>query len=147
MKPNYSDIRSRIPMDPIWFDEHGVPRYEPFAIEDRARAGAQEVALVRIVCQCCGMVFRVCMTWTGIPDGPRLSTLIPARLLEYKDPPNIECCPAGPTMMSVALHVEEFWEHSLNGSGARPGLPTWGRVSRFELDCRPAWADDLVEER
>lgn len=55
----YDDILSRIPEEPIWFDEHAVPRYCEFDPKRVANAYADEVALVEVTCQSCGRLFHV----------------------------------------------------------------------------------------
>jgi hypothetical protein len=133
MNTDYSDIRSRIPEPPNWFDEHAVPRYCPFAPSEASDIYAKEVVLLLVECQACEHEFRVCLSWSamdGVRDIPPLSAN-PAGL-EYHDPPNVECCAAGPTMNSVPIRVLEFW---------RKERFDWERVPAFEVESACRWAD------
>lgn len=60
MRGSYDDILSRIPDAPLWYDENGVPRFEPFAPHWKAEPLADEAALVEVVCQHCLRAFLVC---------------------------------------------------------------------------------------
>ena len=43
-------------------------------------------------------------------DVPRsLTTMADGGALHYGDPPNMGCCPAGPTMSSIPREVLEMW--------------------------------------
>ena len=102
MNHSYSDIRSRIAEAPIWFDEHAVPRYEPFAIDGLSNIYAIEACLVGIACQGCDARFLVAFSWSWMDydrDGPwsggpwhRWHTPAHVKDLHYGDPPNVECC-------------------------------------------------------
>lgn len=114
MNHHYNDIRSRIPEPPTWFDENAVPRYEPFAPVATADIYAKEAVLLEIACQNCGHRFHVCMAHDGALDQvlrkrPPLREQITAGSIHYGDPPNVECCPAGPTMNCEDLRVLEYW--------------------------------------
>ena len=140
MNHDYLDIRSRIPEQPAWWDEHGVPRYGAFT-PDAVASSALEIILLRVACQSCERPFDVCMKWSardrhhGIPS---LADRIPLGHVEYRDPPNVGCCPVGPTMCSVALRVLEFWRR-----GTCDGL-RWERVPALEIDVVPGWAKEGV---
>lgn len=142
MHRDYKDIRKRIPTPPLWFDEHAVPRYEPFAPAWIANIYAEECVLLRIHCQSCDAVFDVCLS-TSPMDKIRfqmtygnawvsLAAQAAQRELEYGDPPNVECCASGPVMSSVAIRVLEFWRR---GDG-------WQRVPELEIDQEAPWASD-----
>lgn len=118
MKAYYGDILSRIKETPLWFDEHGVPRYEPFRPDLVANIYAVEAALVRIHCQNCRYKFDVAFS-SAERDKELLTDLVVRMALSYGDPPNVRCCPSGPTMTSDAKRVLQFWT-SLERSGARP---------------------------
>lgn len=123
MKQHYHEILAALGL-PQWFDEHGVPRGIPFAPHEVANIYADQVLLVRIRCQNCGYPFRVAFSesWGGAtrerimrgeavgdPDSlPRLFDDVAD--VHYGDPPNIRCCPAGPTMNSEPVRVIEAWE-------------------------------------
>jgi len=134
MNHHYSDIRERIAEEPKWFDENAVPRYCEFAPNETADIYAYEVALVLIECQSCERKFRVAMSASlGRQNGPVLERpwLKPAEL-EYGDPPNVHCCPTGPTMNSVPIRVLEFWE-----CHRRPGR--WNRRADLEIEIVCEW--------
>lgn len=134
MKHSYDDITSRIEEKPAWWDEHGVPRYgefEPGAVPD---IYAREAVLFLVECQCCRREFHVCKTSrsrTPERDVPLLQAQIGKRWLEYGDPPNVGCCPAGATMNSVTRRVLQYWSRS-DGE--------WKRNPEFEVDdITPSW--------
>lgn len=104
----YSDIISRIPELPKWFDEHAVPRYEEFTPDQASNIYAIVAVLALIQCQSCKEKFKVCFTYNSYDD-LQLSKLIHHNNLFYGDPPNMECCPSGPTMSSDTLQVLEYW--------------------------------------
>jgi hypothetical protein len=123
MKANYHDILSRISEPPHWFDEEAVPRFIPFDPDQAANIYATEAVLLKIECQSCGRPFEVCMTNSGY--GQTLSEAVVAKSIHYGDPPNIECCHAGPTMNSEPIKVLQFW--------LRVGCD-WTRVPELEID-------------
>jgi hypothetical protein len=139
---HYADIRRLTDCPPIWFDEYAVPRYCAFAPDQTANIYAKEACLYEIACQSCGRRFIVCDTWSTVDEAlrgiPRLSEQIRAHdELSYGDPPNVECCPAGPTMTSEPVRVLEFWRREKS---------EWRRVAELEGDTiRPAFWDDDEE--
>lgn len=136
MNHHYKDIRNRIPEPPKWFDEQAVPRYDKFAPNQTADIYCDEVALVEIACQSCGTHFLVAISsqrtdyvlrlmerdeykslpskeaqnawFEGLSKSP-LADGIREKGIGYGDPPNVECCPSGPTMTSDAIRVCEYW--------------------------------------
>lgn len=141
MNHHYNDIRSRIAEPPRWYDENATPRYCAFSPDETANIYADEVAFFRIACQNCGCTFDVCMSWTTfqgvIQRVQRLSEQIEARAIHYGDPPNVSCCPAGPTMNSIPLRVLEFWRRA----PITPDGPDWERVPALEV-VLPDWAGE-----
>lgn len=133
MKRHYDDILSRIPEPPQWFDEGGVPRFVAFAPDEAANIYAKEVVLLLVECQACEREFKVCLSWSAMDHVRNIPPLSanPAGL-EYHDPPNVECCAAGPTMNSVPIRVLEFW---------RKERFDWERVPAFEVESACRWAD------
>lgn len=123
MKCKYTDILSRIDQEPIWFDEHGVPRYEPFTPRLVADIYAARVALVHIQCQNCKHPFKV--AFSARATNYRLPDRIRTKELCYGDPPNITCCPPGATMSSDSIRVLEYWDSEI-GNG-------WIRVPELEI--------------
>lgn len=132
----YRDILSRIAEPPVWFDEHAVPRFEPFTPRACADIYAEEVVLMAIECQACKREFLVCMShgMTERAEGrASLAQQIKDRHIHYGDPPNVECCAPGPTMNSVPRRVVEFWRS--------PDFE-WEREPELEVDVLPEWASD-----
>lgn len=117
MNHHYEDIRSRISEEPRWWDEHAVPRYCDFKPTEVADIHADEAVLIVIACQSCGHRFKVALTssrWSRLDlttkrSRPKLSEY-PVGEVGWGDPPNIDCCGAGPTMTSDTVGVLEFWE-------------------------------------
>lgn len=71
MKGRYDDIVSRVADPILWYDEHGVPRYVPFASLRKADIPANEAALVEVVCQRCLRGVLVCCSGVQRRDGSR----------------------------------------------------------------------------
>lgn len=147
----YADIRSRISEPPAWFDENGVPRYGPFEVSCLADIYADEAALVLIRCQGCQTPFNVAFSrHTATEDyrakvagvAPRsLADRIIDGSLHYGDPPNIGCCPAGPTMNSVPVHVGQYWRR-IKGEWYRDAsleqpLDAWEEVGEITINNTP----------
>jgi len=115
VKPDYNDIRSRLG-DPLWYDRHGVPRYDPFR-PGMCGVYARYVALLEIACQACGRRFAVAV---DLDDLERLewekegAFVLPTAedpgAFCYGDPPRHGC--VGDTMSSYTCRIAEFWERS-----------------------------------
>lgn len=119
MNTNYIDIRERIPSSPLWWDEHAVPRYVEFHPRHCANIYADEAALVLITCQNCGREFAVAFTIGRLDLYNNVAPLeeqIVGRTIHYGDPPNIDCCPSGPTMNSEPRRVLQFWRRGAMGT-------------------------------
>jgi hypothetical protein len=131
-----------------------VPRYCAFEPGEADNIYADKVALVRITCQGCAHAFKVCYSSTNydtqLPDREDLASYLRFTALEetfvelegggryrrefaYGDPPNINCCAAGPTMTAVPDLVLEFWRRN---SGE------WERVPELEIAVTPSWAEN-----
>lgn len=134
MHYHYQDIRKRIAEEPTWFDEHGVPRWEAFSPRAVANIYAKEVVLLHIECQSCRRAFRVAMSSsdydTLVQGSPALQALVERKAIAYGDPPNIGCCPAGPTMSSDTRRVLQFWKYQRF---------EWSRVAKLEIAIDPDW--------
>lgn len=119
MWSNYASITSRIKDPILWWDERGIPCYDPFRPQDVCDIYANEVALVEIECQSCRRKFRVAMHLNALDitlgDCDTLEWQVQQGCLFYGDPPRHEYqdtgkrC-AGETMSSDVLRVVEFWE-------------------------------------
>ena len=70
--------------------------------------------LLEISCQGCEHRFIVAMSqsaWQRMGNGyPYLREYIISKFIHYGDPPNIDCCAAGPTMNCNDLRVIEYWK-------------------------------------
>lgn len=134
MKQPYLDIINRISNDSVlWWDENGVPRYDRFSPRLASNIYASEVALLKVACQNCSQQFLVVISALVLSDNNSLLSKIKNRALEYGDPPNVSCCPAGPTMSSIPLKVLQFWKHD----GNRLEMV---RLSEYEIEIVPDWA-------
>lgn len=117
MLPNYADIRSRIAEEPRWFDERGVPRYEPFTPE-MLGVYDSEAALIEISCQNCGQRFLVGIGFSKMEIFSREGrytrpTTGDIGSYHYGDPPIHGC--NGDTMNVISLRIVEFWAHHEDG--------------------------------
>ena len=60
------------------------------------------------------MQVRQIITSSAGPDKERewrpLADIIRSHEIEYRDPPNVECCPDGPSQTSITRRVLEYWE-------------------------------------
>ncbi|MBD3268526.1 hypothetical protein GF373_17800 [bacterium] len=101
MKENYIDIKSRIAEEPLWYDENGTPRYDPFHPGLCPNIYSTTVVLLRIACQDCGQEFDVEM------HGSLFCPIEHPHKLHYGDPPSHGC--AGDTMNCEDLEVLEVW--------------------------------------
>jgi hypothetical protein len=145
MNRHYKDILSRIATSPKWFDEAAVPRFCDFAPDECSNIYADECALVLIQCQACATEFEVCFSESTMTRlklnmmarrdglGPSLLDQITKGAIHYGDPPNIECCPAGPTMNSEPKQVLQYW--------TRTGHE-WTRDSSAEVRFKSEWVED-----
>jgi hypothetical protein len=150
----YDDILTRIAEEPVWFDEHAVPRYCEFSPNKVANIYSNEAALVEVTCQHCRRLFRVAFSAAAKlsewPAGP-IGIKIREKTLHYGDPPNVRCCEAGPSTNSEPRKVIEYWRE---GDPAYTRVEaigrtitdakayfTWARHSLFEIDIRPDWVD------
>lgn len=135
MKNHYQDILSRIPEAPVWWDENAVPRwcaFEPIKIAD---VYADECALLLIACQDCGRPFKVAAS-SNMMSTYQISNAIKEGFMNWGDPPNIGCCPAGPTMNSQTLAVLEYWSRKNHEH-------EWARDETLEREQRE-WKEAIL---
>ena len=131
MNNYYEDIISQLG-EPLWWDEHAVPRYHEFSPEDVASIYAKEVVFFLIKCQNCGKEFKVAISNDGYDRKYDKFSLIPHVLnksIGYGDPPNIKCCDAGPSMTSDSVRVLEFWHRYFEQNHF-----DWERVPALEVN-------------
>lgn len=147
MHNDYTDITSRIPEPPRWYDEDAVPRYCDPSPDTVSNIYAREVAFVEIACQNCGAEFLVAFSQahnfhygTGKPI-PWLSERVRDGTLHYGDPPNAGCCASGPTMNSEPRRVVSFWRKDYQQSW------DWERVPELEIPIQADWARPANEPR
>ena len=151
MKHDYQDITSRIAEPPAWWDEHGVPRYGAFEPGLQADLYAEEVALLAIECQNCGHAFEVCVSGCAASDRnvllfksghaiESLADLITTQHIRYGDPPNVGCCPSGPTMASVPRRVLQYWKRR-DFKTVKDAVDEewWKRDASLEITVRAEW--------
>lgn len=126
MKQSYRDITDKLGT-PLWWDEHGVPRYEPFRPELASNVYAKQVAFLEIACQACREKFKVCISYSSFHQQDDLKKRIKNKSIHYGDPPNYYgyCCASGPTINCEDLVVLEFWERV---------YVEWVRHKEFEID-------------
>lgn len=129
MKQTYKDIVSRISEPPTWWDHNGVPRYGDFHPDLSPDIYADECVLFLIRCQNCQREFNVELSrsehdlgWKGDPL-ESLEECIPE--IFYGDPPNVGCCPSGPTMTSESIRILQFWKRERFD---------WIRMKEHEVD-------------
>ncbi|MFS8038076.1 hypothetical protein ACI7BZ_14150 [Xanthobacter sp. AM11] len=153
MKGSYDDIMSRITDPILWYDEHGVPRYAPFAPDLKSDIYADEAALVEVVCQACRRAFLVCCSRAEAQDRRPIPVAEAIRANDdalYGDPPchttEIEArtgmggCRAGETMTAIGVRVVEYWGRNL----AKPGSG-WARDPALEVTF--THEDDFVRRQ
>lgn len=135
MLRSYSDILDRLG-DPLWFDDNGVPRYEPFK-PDLCGVYDKYVCFMEIACQLCGERFMVAQTWDhgdairwadrenphGEPSFPSVEK--GSASFHYGDPPIHGC--TGDTMNVECVRVMEFWRKDYSRSW------DWERLPEYEL--------------
>lgn len=114
MRQSYTDIIEEISKPVEFWDENGTPRFKPFHPTLLANIYAEEAVLLEISCQGCEHEFIVAMSQGGwqrvINDCPYLREDIVDGSIHYGDPPNTDCCAAGPTMNCNDLRVLEYWK-------------------------------------
>jgi DNA-directed RNA polymerase subunit RPC12/RpoP len=139
MHQYYADILDKLG-EPPWWDECAVPRYCEMTVDNIANIYALEVAFMEIACQNCGHKFIVAMS-SDIFDQANGRCSLSARIMDgtlhYGDPPNVDCCAAGPTENCDDLRVIEFWH-----KGRREGnaIAEWCRDPRLEGKL-PGWEE------
>lgn len=104
---HYHDILSRISEEPTWWQEGGIPRYGPFDPKESTGIHCNEVVLIEIACQHCDRRFLVTVERDEIDR--KLAQEIVDGEMGWGDPPNVQCCGAGPVDTSVPIRVVEYW--------------------------------------
>ena len=129
MNHDYADIRKRIARPPLWWDENAVPRYCRFHPSKVANIYAQECVLLLIECQACSRPFKVALSFANIDliqGAQPLKDRVRYKSISYLDPPNVWCCHSGPSMISEARRVLQFWQKNKKYD--------WVRVPKLEVD-------------
>lgn len=133
MLPDYRDIRDELG-EPLWFDDRGVPRYQPFH-PDMLDVYITFGALLEVRCQSCKQTFRV---GRGVDAPGRQSSDLEEMLpdpqgvgaFHFGDPPRHDC--VGDTMNSLPMRVLQFWRRD----GESP--QEWRR----DEDCEVSWSEE-----
>jgi len=127
MNQEYYDIISRLG-PPLWWDEHSVPRYDPFDPGLCNNIYASEACLLEIGCQSCDERFLVAMSWSIYDEMLHglhaLSLKIERGLIHWGDPP-YHYDLAGSTENCIDLRVVEFWKRDRGD---------WYRVPELEIE-------------
>lgn len=165
MKPNYSDITSRLG-EPLWWDENGVPRYEAFH-PSLCDVYADYAALMIVTCQACGRQFNVAVTRREYVESfeqgclkltpTTLPTVEDAGHFYYGDPPRHKTgptesgeCLAGDTMTSDPRQILEFWQQEdwewkrkpeLEFEFHIPRIEEWDQVCGFDWKKTSEWKE------
>lgn len=137
MKQPYYDILELTEKEPLWHDEHGVPRFAPFAPELVSDIYAEEVALLDLQCQSCGRHMQCAVSWSQLsaiadrqdPEKATLARRLRSGMADYGDPPcwhkgESQC--SGSTMTAIEYRVLQFWR--------RDKTTNWVRVTELEID-------------
>lgn len=146
MLPYYKDIISKLG-EPLWYDQHGCPRYDEFKPELVSIYGDIS-GLVKIRCQSCDRILNVAFESSKIGRIEERYFNIGKELTEdsdidfhyptkddplevgwYGDPPGHlnnkgEYCHCGCTMRSYMIGISEFWEKRNH---------TWKRNDEYEF--------------
>ena len=144
MLRSYSDITSRLG-EPLWWDEHGAPRYEPF--NPRMLGVYDDIAvLYRIKCQAClkpmlvasssNPMSRMKWHWMFAKDGDEYPKPDLAKFcvgIHYGDPPRHGCPGAGETMNCYDTEIIEAWERYEGGQ-----FKEWTRHPELEVELEDA---------
>lgn len=138
MKPNYYDIIEKLG-EPLWWDEHGVPRYTDFRPHLKSRIIADYVAFMEVACQDCGRVFKVAYSIDSrqyrlfYEREVQLPTPNDVGSFHYGDPPyHTEECIAGFCMLSIPVRILEFWAREKH---------CWVRKPEYEIEFE--WGDEM----
>lgn len=137
MKRAYDDLLSLTGRKPSFFQAEGVPRWADFQPGDSTSPYAVDCAIVEIACQLCDMRFHVLMESTS-RDRTTVEEQIRTSTLAYRDPPNVGCCPGGPSTTSETVRVIEYWR--------RQRTFTWERDGTLETAFRRVgdpWTPDM----
>jgi len=141
MNASYEDIRKKIKEEPLWFDTNGVPRYDKFHPSLSPNIYADEVILLEIACQRCGVRFEVEMNGENfkrlLMGEPVPSFTEKVRKfreekaefshIHYGDPPFHGC--VGDTMNCIDLRVLQFWKRSRSNRS----FFRWMRIKNYEI--------------
>jgi len=122
MKPSYQDILFRIKEEPLWYDQNGCPRYQTFNPR-LCDIYCDQAVLLLISCQNCGKEFKVAIPNERYSENSFYERVSNGGNIYYGDPPDIGCCPSGPTMSSNTKQILEFWKQENF---------KWNRVSDLE---------------
>jgi hypothetical protein len=129
MHQYFGDIIEKLG-EPLWWDEHAVPRYCEFSPDRLADIYAKECVLMLIACQNCGHRFKVAMSNHGYDRHYEPFSFLKNDIyknLGFGDPPNNGCCGAGSSMTSDSIAILEFWVNDVNT------MYNWVRKPEYEV--------------
>lgn len=110
---HYQDILALTDKPPLWWDDHGVPRWCEFTPNETG-IYCDEAVLFLIRCQFCHREFQVGVGVTSMEQVMRerasLASAIKDGSLHYGDPPNVDCCPGGSSSNCEDLRVLQYWK-------------------------------------
>jgi hypothetical protein len=127
MHRSYKDITD-VAGEPLWWDDHGVPRYCEFAINELG-VYIKVAVFAEIQCQDCAQRFNVGVGWSPydfLPDPLDIPMLFPFR---YGDPPNHGCI--GDTMGTETLAVMGAWKQNKDFAWEAMPQYTFKRAQRI----------------
>lgn len=131
MFPEYPDIQALTDKEPIWYDDHGVPRYAPFSPRLLSTVYAHQCALMEVQCQSCNRTFLVGIDLEHRRGQPSTAQIITEEALpHYGDAPfhgaggHPQC--GGTTMCAITTKVLQLW-----GRNAQTGHD-WQMVMQYK---------------
>ena len=132
VKAKFEDILQAANRKPLWYDDHGTPRFSPYYPELSPNIYSDESCLYEIKCQYCHEKFLVSECWDRFEsishpyDWPaNMSECIKKEMLSYGDPPRHDC--VGDTMTSDTIRVVEFWKKA---------IMKWNRIPDLEIEFK-----------
>jgi hypothetical protein len=109
---SYEDLFALTTVEPTFFQKGGVPRWGTFEPGRSTDVYAVEAATMEISCQGCDARFHVLMERRSHGEPKTLAERILDGSIHYGDPPNVGCCPSGPSMNSEPVRILGYWSRS-----------------------------------
>lgn len=127
MNRSYEDLMALTSVKPSFFQKDGVPRWGAFQPGTSTDVYAVEAVIMEISCQSCDGRFHVLMERRSHGEPTTLAQRIADGSIHYGDPPNVGCCPGGPSMNSEPVRILEYWSRE---------RMDWTRNSSLEVPMR-----------